>query len=64
MLNGSLGGTLPASIDFKQLAVDTVSYNKVQLGPEYIPDLYQYETEYMFLLSTDKDFDKNSRYFK
>ena len=41
LLNGSVGGALPASIDFKQEVINSTVYEEVDLGPKFIPELYQ-----------------------
>lgn len=38
LLNGTVGGQLPGTVDFKQEILDTVVYEEVDLGPRYILD--------------------------
>lgn len=64
LLNGSIGGALPASIDFKQEVLNTKTYEKIELGPLFVPNLYQVVDESDFLIDSEDVFDSNKQYYK
>lgn len=64
MLNGSIGGTLPASIDFKQEVINTKIYEKVDLGPTFIPDIYKTVRSFHMSLDTEQSITADRRYFR
>lgn len=63
LLNGSIGGALPASIDFKQQVINTKIYEEVDLGPKFIPDLYQTIKSSVMLLDTADTFSEDKFYY-
>lgn len=64
LLNGAIGGQLPASIDFKQQVINTNVYEKVNLGPIFIPGRYQIPKESYMALDQNDVFTENRIYFK
>lgn len=63
LLNGTVGGVLPASIDFKQTVFSNKTYEKVDFGLQYIPGEFYYAKEYLFQYDTRETFTENEIYF-
>lgn len=64
LLNGSIGGALPASIDFKQEVFDNIIYEEVDFGTKFVPELFQVVQETKRIIDTNESFDINKTYYK
>ena len=64
LLNGTIGGALPAAIDFKQQVINTKIYEEVDLGPHFVPELYQVVRDSLMLIDTSDTFSPNRIYYK
>lgn len=64
LLNGTVGGILPASIDFKQETFASKTYETVSFGPQYFPGIYYIADNYSFQLDSRDIFTENEKYFE
>ena len=64
LLNGTIGGALPASIDFKQQVINTKIYEEVDLGSKFIPELFQIAKDSVMILDTSENFSSDKMYYK
>lgn len=63
LLNGSIGGTLPASIDFKKETFQMKTYTEKSFGEKYISNFYYIAKEYEWQIDNRNSFTENENYF-
>lgn len=63
LLNGTVAGTLPGSIDFRQEAFEKTTYTEKKFGEQYLIGTYYTAKEYSWRVCGDESFSDTENYF-